>query len=533
MMVKYDPSQPDALQQASELVNRAQELVDEDKLHKNVGNETVNAVTDGRKCHKYVRVGHIRRDWPERQQNNPGEVTSQVKWSLTACNGGRLAADRQRQPTHGECLGTAHGRHEMHREKATASSLMVTHKGTVTLHAVVDNATTEITLNNVYYAPKLGRNLMSYCVLLKKDSRLTMSAECGPYGPNEREWRFSRDVKDAALSVNLSKNVADARQNIQRDTLVGFRIRFGHRSYDTIERMAKDAASGIELTDHQRVSCTSCSKGKQTRAEQPKKDTGKHAPVDRVGGVICSDLKGPVTPRGGRGNWYLVNFVNHKSNYCRIFLTKTKGQAGMHFEHFLIHFEKLFLCKVHVLRTDGGAKYNNTAGVTRQKSEVKIQVANGKAERMHRTVMNMLRVRVGTPLNYWEDAADSAVLNTRSVFVDANKKNLKKMSQAGVIDGKIYEPKGYRVYLPLEPKIIITRHVKNIQTPKQEDSERISLNEKKPQSNVPVVLQMRITLGVWVNVPPGALRLHTKSVYKTKRDDKGEIERYKAHLVAC
>eukprot|EP00644_Phytophthora_capsici_P010110 jgi/Phyca11/120426/e_gw1.41.246.1 len=180
MMTKYDPTRPDPLQQASELVAWAQALKDEDKVYKGAGKETVNAVTLGRKCYKCGAGGHIRRDCPEKERNNEGDDSGKVKWSLA---------------------------------------------------------------------------------------------------------------------------------------------------------------------------------GKQTRARQPTKDTGEHAPVDRVGA--------------------------------------TKDQAAKHFEEFLPWFEKRFECKVRVLRTDGGAEYNNVdefckiTGVARQKSEAKNQAANGKAERMHRTVMNM------------------------------------------------------------------------------------------------------------------------------------------------
>jgi hypothetical protein len=38
-----------------------------------------------------------------------------------------------------------------------------------------------------------------------------------------------------------------------------------------------------------------CAEGKQTKNDQLKKDSGKNSPIDRVGGVICSDLKGPST----------------------------------------------------------------------------------------------------------------------------------------------------------------------------------------------------------------------------------------------
>ena len=75
----------------------------------------------------------------------------------------------------------------------------------------------------------------------------------------------------------------------------------------------------------------------------------------------------------------------------------TKDEDAKKFELFLVFFERQFESRVHVLRTDGGGEYSNVdrfckrTGVARQISEARNQALNGKAERMHRTVLNMAR----------------------------------------------------------------------------------------------------------------------------------------------
>lgn len=136
---------------------------------------------------------------------------------------------------------------------------------------------------------------------------------------------------------------------------------------------------------------------------------GANAPIDTIGGVICSGLKGPVTPRDRCGNRYLVNFVDHRSNYCRVFLARTKDAAAEKFKLCLNFFEKQFSYRIHVLRTDGGGEYRvldpfcGDAGVRRQISEASNQASNGKAERMYRTILNMARCMLfesGLPLKF-------------------------------------------------------------------------------------------------------------------------------------
>ncbi|GAB9477897.1 unnamed protein product, partial [Globisporangium polare] len=201
-----------------------------------------------------------------------------------------------------------------------------------------------------------------------------VNSECARGGP-----------MDVVMAVLAGESAAEPSPDVQVGTLMQFHQRLGHLAFDTIELMARDPGAGIKLSDTRRVNCLTCAQGKQTRNVQSKKDTGVNSPVDRVGGVICSDLKGPMTPTDRLGNRYLVNFVDHKSNYCRVFLAKTKDAAAKKFEHFLVFFEKRFDCRVHVLRTDGGGEYQNVdlfcknTGVARQVSEARNQASNGKA----------------------------------------------------------------------------------------------------------------------------------------------------------
>jgi hypothetical protein len=207
--------------------------------------------------------------------------------------------------------------------------------------------------------------------------------------------------------VQGQEHVSDA---IHEYTLYNWHTRFGHQSYDAIEALAAKPGSGIKLTDHLRPNFMTCAEGKQTKNRKPKKDSGTNSPIDRVGGVICSDLKGPITPVDREHNRYLVNFFGNHTNYCRIFLAKTKDEAAKNFLNFVGHFERRFDCRIQVLRTDGGGKYANIdlccerTGIVRQRTEADNPASNGKAERMHRTVLNMAWCMIFNcrlPMHFW------------------------------------------------------------------------------------------------------------------------------------
>ena len=105
----------------------------------------------------------------------------------------------------------------------------------------------------------------------------------------------------------------------------------------------------------------------------------------------------------------MINFIDHKSNYVRVFVAKSKDEASRKFPHFMVFFERQFNVRIHMLRTDGGGEYRNLdlfcqqTGIGRQITERNTSASNGKADRMHRNVMNMVRCMLfgcGLPLGY-------------------------------------------------------------------------------------------------------------------------------------
>ena len=94
----------------------------------------------------------------------------------------------------------------------------------------------------------------------------------------------------------------------------------------------KGSASGIHLSNETRANCLSCAQGKQTKYPQSRKDTVKNMPIIVIGGFICFDLKGPMTPHDILRNLCMVKLSNRLMNYCRVFLAKSKDVTDHKFE---------------------------------------------------------------------------------------------------------------------------------------------------------------------------------------------------------
>jgi hypothetical protein len=73
---------------------------------------------------------------------------------------------------------------------------------------------------------------------------------------------------------------------------------------------------------------------KQSKNRQAQADSSENSLIDVPGGIIYSDLKGLIQPVDRVGNRYMINFIDHHTNYCDIFLAMTKAQAAKYVEHF-------------------------------------------------------------------------------------------------------------------------------------------------------------------------------------------------------
>ncbi|POM62926.1 LOW QUALITY PROTEIN: hypothetical protein PHPALM_27852 [Phytophthora palmivora] len=143
-------------------------------------------------------------------------------------------------------------------------------------------------------------------------------------GMGRRE--FSSNVTMATLDKE-EKATEDVSSAVKKDTHVEFRRRLGQLNYACEERLVSAPSSGIEITDHRLVNYLTCSERKLSQNRQSNRDTGDHTPIGRSGRVICTDQKCSMTPRNRLNNRYMINFINHKRKYCRVFLARTMDAA--------------------------------------------------------------------------------------------------------------------------------------------------------------------------------------------------------------
>jgi hypothetical protein len=117
---------------------------------------------------------------------------------------------------------------------------------------------------------------------------------------------------------------------------------------------------------------------------------------------------------------YFVTFIDDFSRYTAVYLIRNKDEVLAKFQEFVALVSNQTEKSIKILRSDGGGEYFSkgfdnyckTSGILHQSSAPYTPEQNGVAERMNRTLVEMIRSMLhqqDTPLTFWGEALQTAV----------------------------------------------------------------------------------------------------------------------------
>ena len=169
--------------------------------------------------------------------------------------------------------------------------------------------------------------------------------------------------------------------------------------------------------------CEPCAQGKHHRSRFPN-GGGKRS--EEPLGLVHSDVCGKINAKSLSGAEYFVSFIDDKTRFIWVYVLKHKSQVFEKFLEWKAMVDRSTGRKLKALRTDNGGEYTSTEFVDYLRSEgirheltvPKTPEQNGVAERMNRTLIEIVRSMLADaklPHKFWAEALATAVyLRNRS-----------------------------------------------------------------------------------------------------------------------
>ncbi len=308
----------------------------------------------------------------------------------------------------------------------------VSGSGSVDLTLLVDNKPKKCRLSNVLHVPDLGYQLLSVTTLDKSGLKISF------YSRKCQIMKNNTLIATGSMIGNLYR--LDSAPNIHNRALVTRKIelwhhRLAHISPRVILEMSnKNMVRGLDdVRSFESFHCSDCLAGKGHRSPIPRKSKTR---ASKLLELVHSDVNGPLETPSLGGARYFVTFIDDFSKWTFVYTMKQKSETFTCFKKFHKLAERhtgLKIDNVNVitrsnptpdklktLRTDNGGEYLSNEfrdylaenGIQHQLTVAYTPQQNGVAERMNRTIMDLVRSMLhssGLPKEFWGEAVATAV----------------------------------------------------------------------------------------------------------------------------
>lgn len=291
-----------------------------------------------------------------------------------------------------------------------------------------DKKTKKCNLHDVLYVPKLSYNLLSVSKATE-DGKMTKFVEdgCQVLDANEKLIAVGKKVGSLyyldCRSGRQWTNTAKSRSHETRENV--WHRRYGHLGAQSLQKLAKhQLVDGFDFNAFKEIDfCESCAEGKHHRS-QFSTSGGKlsQEPLD----LVHSDVCGKMSSKSLSGAEYFMTLIDDKTRYVWVYVLKRKDQVFEKFREWKALVEKSTGRTLKALRTDNGGEYTSaefekylkSEGVRHERTVPKTPEQNGVAERMNRTLIEMVRSMLAgakLPQKFWAEALSTAAyLRNRS-----------------------------------------------------------------------------------------------------------------------
>lgn len=304
-------------------------------------------------------------------------------------------------------------------------ALHATGVGDIAIRCKVDDVWHNGTLRKVLFVPNLGVNLFSIGAATERDivasfdnNGVTLSNNGKIVGTGSKIQK--RLYKMHFLNYQPPAEYAALAARAKPNSIQIWHERLGHVNFATLKKMnSANFVEGLFIDNSTDTPpfCEGCVFGKHHRLPFP---TCGRTRATKRGGLIHSDLCGPMSVPSLNGSLYFLTFRDDFTGYGFIRFLKKKSEVSSNIQQLIALFETETNERIVTLRSDNGGEYMSkelmqwiaNKGIVHQTSTAKTPEQNGVAERYNRTILESAKSMLHSSTlgtQFWAEASAAAV----------------------------------------------------------------------------------------------------------------------------
>ncbi|UZJ57449.1 hypothetical protein CBS101457_006769 [Exobasidium rhododendri] len=296
--------------------------------------------------------------------------------------------------------------------------LPITGKGKCHLNAIVNGEKVTRTLLDVLLIPELGFRLFSVESTISRGFQPLYDQDGLRIIDPASKAVMLESVKQGKARYLLTEESEHALVTTKPITppLQLWHQRLGHIAEKAVKLTLNQASYTQDAPPSNGNICLDCQVGGQVRHSFSTRDGAK---ASQTLALVHTDVVGPL-PLSLSKKAYFVTFIDNKTGYVNLFTMATKNEVNCHFQTYLAQAERSTGKLLKALRSDGGGEYINqdmekflsSKGIERHVTMPRSPQQNGVAERLNRTLMEMVRSmasKSSAPPSLWAEALNLAV----------------------------------------------------------------------------------------------------------------------------
>ena len=227
--------------------------------------------------------------------------------------------------------------------------------GTINVTMTVNGMMSRNHLANVWFVPKLGRNLLSIGQTVEHGYEFIVKGGTCAFTKNgqavlcgrKRNGLYELDMNTVVPFVPASVYIASS-QNLQL-----WHEKMCHQDKRHVKRYLDALGVKIEK-DAENIECKGCILGKQHR-----RSFHKRVRPSQPGELISADVCGPMQTTSVGGAKYFVCFKDSYTRFRRVFILKSKAEVARSLSTFLAECDSAGH-RVREFLSDGGREFDNS-----------------------------------------------------------------------------------------------------------------------------------------------------------------------------